>query len=179
MKKSVFVSLSYGLFVLFLSGCKKDADQNAKSAFDSKFSFSYNGNHYDLPLKQGTAEWGIMEAGIFINRPDIFNGVVYFPNSNCAWLEPAGSPVERSANCVLTQSGLPIDSSAVYLYSAGKAVIGYSNCSSHSEYDPYSGSTIQYDVCDAQGTFSLTLKNNSDDSVVITDGKIQLYSYRR
>ena len=180
MKKFVLPQkLFYGLFALTLFACKKDADQKNRTAYDSKFSFSFKGHDYALPLKEGTAEWGIMEAGIFINRPDIFNGFVYFPNSNCAYLEPVGSSVQRDANCILTQYGSQIDSSAVYIYSSGTVFVGYSNCSSHSEYDPYSGSTIQYDVCDAKGTFELVLKNNNNDSIAITDGKLELYNYRR
>jgi hypothetical protein len=179
MKKSLLQRFSYGFLALLSFACKKDAGKKGKSAYDSKFSFSYKGNHYELPLKEGTAEWGVLESGIFINRPDIFHGVIYFLNSNCAYLEPIGSSVGRGANCVLTQFGLPNDSSAVYIYSSGSVFVSKSNCQSHSEYDPYSGSTIQYDVCDGQGAFSLTLKNNDNHSIVITDGKLELYSYRR
>jgi hypothetical protein len=179
MRKLLLLRLSYSFLALLLFACKKDADQTDKTAYDSKFSFNYKGNRYVLPLKQGTAEWGIMEAGIFINRPDIFQGVVYFPSSNCAYFEPTGSSVQRGANCELTQFGSPIDSSAVYIYSAGTVFVGYENCTNHSEYDPYSGSTIQYEVCDAQGTFSLTLRNTNNDSIVITDGKLELYNYRK
>ena len=173
------LSLFSSLVALVLFACKKDPEQKNKTPYDSKFSFTYKGSHYDLPLKDGTAEWGIWESGIFINRPDIFHGVVYFPNSDCGYLEPDGSHIEKAANCLLTQYGLPIDSSTVYIYSAGTVSIGYSNCSSHSEYDIYSGTTIPYEVCDAQGTFALTLKNNNNDSMAITDGKLELYSYRR
>lgn len=179
MKNLLLLQLCYGLLVLSLFGCKKDADQKGKSADDSTFSFTYRGTHYELPLKEGISEWGILEAGIFINRPDIFPGVVFFPNSNCAYLDPTGSSIERAANCVLTQFGLPIDSSTVYIYSAGSVRLDYSNCTAHSEYDPYTGSTVHYDVCDATGTFQLTLKNNNNDSIVITDGKIEQYSFRR
>ncbi len=179
MKKLLLLRVSYCFLALLLFACKKNADQKSKTAYDSKFSFSFKGNNYTLPFKEGTAEWGIMEAGVFINRADIFPGVIYFPNSNCAYLEPAGSSVERAANCILTQYGLPIDSSAVYLYSSGTVFVGYSNCESHSEYDPFSNSTIHYEICDAEGSFELTLKNKNNDSIVITNGKLELYNLRR
>src|SRR4051794_36330991 len=82
MKKNIIIIVS---IVLAIScGCKK----NSNSPGDSKFSFTYNGAHYILPLRDGDAEWGREAAGIFINRPDLFGGIIHFPRSSCAYLDP-------------------------------------------------------------------------------------------
>jgi hypothetical protein len=170
------------LYVLVLTtACKKTSASDSNSPANSKFSFIYNGTQYVLPYKEGTAEWGIENSGIFINRPDLFNGIIHFPYANCAYLDPNtnGLSVQLAANCQLTASGMPIDSVAVYLYQSGLVNISYRNCSHKSEYDPYTGSTVSYDVCDANGTFDLILKNKENKTISINDGKFEVYRLKR
>lgn len=163
--------------VLGLSACKKTAVSH--SPYDSKFSFTYNGTHYVLPYKDGTAEWAILDNGISINRPDIFNGIIYFPYAGCAYFEPTGTSIQSNSNCQLSALGFPIDSVAVYLYQSGSVNISYSNCQHHSEYDVVTGTTVEYDVCDANGSFDLVLKNKEGKTITITDGELQEYSLQR
>jgi hypothetical protein len=179
MKKySVIISVIFINILLFTSACKKTA---SKSSADSNFSFTYNGIHYVLPFKEGYAEWSFKNSGILINRPDLFKGIIYFPYANCAYLEPNNTLIIQSAtNCELTDiSGLSIDSVSVYLYQSGSVNISYKNCSRKSQYDPYSGSTISYDVCDADGTFDLTLKNKENKTITITEGRLEAYGFQR
>lgn len=161
------------------TACKKT---DSKLPADGKFSFSYNGTQYVLPYREGTAEWGITSGtGIFIYRPDLFNGTIYFPYTNCAYLEPGHMlTLQLAANCQLTEAGgTPIDSVAVYLYQSGTVNVSYRNCSSISEYDVYTGSTIHYQVCDADGAFDLILKNKNNSTITITNGKFEVYRFRK
>ena len=162
---------------VLMTACKKDS----KSFVDSKFSFTYNGTQYVLPYKEGDAEWGIENSGIFIYRPDIFNGVIHFPYAKCAYLDPItnGLYLGLETNCQLTASGMPIDSVAVYLYDSGFVNIVYTNCSWETKYDPFTGNSIPYEVCDANGTFSLLLRNKENKTISITDGKFEEYGFAR
>ena len=72
-----------------LAGCKKNS-QPANTPYDSKFSFTYKGVRYILPYKDGSGEWDASD-GIFINRPDIFPGVVEYRSENCAWMATGGA----------------------------------------------------------------------------------------
>ncbi len=181
--KTPTISIFYlHLFVCVFVGviaCKKNATQK-HSPFDSKFSFSYNGNKYILPFKEGNSEWTATN-GIYINRPDIFNGTIHYPYTNCAYFAPQanGLYVQVNTNCQLSVSGFPIDSLMVYLYQSGSYNITYRNCYKKKEYDIFTSSTILYDVCDADGTFNLTLKNKENKTITITDGTFQVYSFRR
>jgi hypothetical protein len=186
MKRYTALPLSILYLLVFLSivcgsiACKKNSPQR-HSPFDGKFSFRYNGTNYTLPFKEGTTEWSVT-PGIYINRADIFNGIIHFPTSSCAYMDTgtSGENVTDIGNCHLTQiSGAPIDSAVVYLYLNGFFNINYYNCESHSEYDVFTGRTINYDVCDANGTFELTLKNKDDNIIRITEGSFQQYNLRR
>lgn len=95
------------------------------------------------------------------------------------YLEPGIGDVQISGNCQLSSFGFPIDSVAVYLYESGSFNILYKNCYEKSEYDPFSSSTIKYSVCDADGTFNLTLKNKENKIINITDGTFEMFSFRR
>ena len=169
------------LGLLVLSGisltCKKSSDN--KSAQDSFFNFTVNGTPHSLPYKEGIAEWSIINSSIYINRPDIFNGVIYFPYENCAYLEPPGSNVEADNDCHLTQNGLTIDSAAVYIFENGTKSINYTNCRSGTTLDPDTGGPIPYEVCDVDGSFFLTLKNNENKKIEIVEGSFRVYNLRR
>ncbi|MEP7144103.1 MAG: hypothetical protein ABI707_14570 [Ferruginibacter sp.] len=185
MKKSIASTISFFYLLLLayaflgLTACKKtSAAETTHSPFDGKLSFTYNGTQYVLPFKEGVTEWFIMNGGIYIYRPDIFNGTIYYPYTNCAYLEN-GLSVQLAANCQLSSSGSPIDSVSVYIYQSGSMNISYKNCYHKSVYDIVTGNTDSYDVCDADGTFNLILKNKENKTINITDGSIQQYSFRR
>jgi len=154
--------------------CKKDSAQGPPHG---RFRFTYNETHYDLSYKDGTAEWGIENSGIFIYRPDIFNGSVHFPYDSCAFLDPGINAlfVQRTAYCDLSTNSLPIDSVKVYLYQSGSVNISYKNCSFKSEYDPFTGTNYSYNVCDANGAFNLVLKNKENKTITITNGTLELH----
>src|SRR5215216_4366110 len=72
MKKIIAsIILCYWLLLFVLSACKKTSGHTPS---DGKFGFIYKGYEYVLPFKEGTAECGIINDGIFINHPDLFNG---------------------------------------------------------------------------------------------------------
>ena len=62
---------------------------------------------------------------------------------------------------------------------SGHYQISYRNCYLKSEFSAGTGSTIQYEVCDADGTFELTLKNKENKTIIISDGTFEMYSFRR
>ncbi|MGZ5133804.1 MAG: hypothetical protein ACXWCG_01585 [Flavitalea sp.] len=147
--------------------------------FDSKFSFTYKEKNYTMPYKEGSAEWSTA-SGLYINRPDIFNGTINYRYPNCAWLEPVGTNVQMDYNnCKLESSGFPIDSVAVYVYESGSVIKYYKNCHTKKEYNYVSDQFFSYKVCDEEGTFNLVLKNKENKTIVITDGKFQVYSVRQ
>ena len=168
---------------LILLSCKKstsDTPSTSHTPFDGKFSFTYNGKTYTLPFKEGgTLEWSTA-SGLYINRPDIFNGKIIYLYPNCAWFEPVGTNVEMNNNhCKLDSRGFGIDSVAVYLYESGSVVKYYKNCRTKEQIDYVYGGTSSYQVCDEEGTFNLVLKNKENKTIVITDGKFQQYNVRR
>jgi len=165
------------LFFQGLLACKKSSSDTKHFPTDSRFRFTYNGIKYELPVNEGTTEWAI-NNGIYIYRPDLFGGAIHFPFSNCAYLDP-DLDIIAHGNCDLTKNGAPIDSALVYLYQSGSFNISYTNCYQKSEYDIVTGTTIVYDVCDATGTFNLTLKNSEGKTIVITDGSFEAYNFRR
>ncbi len=169
------------LALLMLSGisltCKKSADTGSPQ--DSYFNFTVNGTAHSLPFKEGISEWSITNNSIYINRPDIFNGIINFPKDGCAYLEPVGSSVVADDNCHLTQYGLPIDSSTVYIFEKGAKSINYTNCRSGTTFDPDTGAPIPYEVCDVDGSFFLTLKNRENKTIEIVEGSFRVYDLRR
>ena len=183
-----YLMLNRRLFYLLLftsifevSGCKKHA--NEESPKNSSFSFTYKGNRHVLPLQEGVTEWSV-NPGLYIYLPDLFNGTIYFPRPGCAYLDPATDGtasvrVVSSTTCELQQNGGPIDSIAVYIFQSGMYNINWENCNQHQEYDPFTGQTVTYDVCDANGTFNLTLKNKNGETIEISDGQFRVYSMRR
>jgi len=176
MKKNILsiLLLVCIFFILVLFACKKSSSGSKHSPADGKFRFTYNGIKYELLYKDGDAEWAV-DDGIYIYRPDLFGGVIYFPYKNCAYLDPDFN-IMRNSNCELTRNGGPIDSTLVYLYQSGSFTMFYSNCYQQPEYDIVTGSTYAYDVCDVTGTFDLTLKNSEGKTIVITDGSFEEYS---
>jgi len=173
------VTLIFCIFFFVFSGltaCKKS--DMGHSPLDGKFSFTYNGIKYVLPYKEGVAEWSVW-PGLYIYRPDLFDGTIRMPSAYCGYLEPQyDDNISVGANCQLSSkySGYTIDSVEVYFYQSGFFNISYKNCREQKEYQPYSGRTLVYDVCDAYGTFDLTLRNKENKTIVITDGTFEAYN---
>jgi len=173
-------TLIFSILSLYLlvstTACEKTSDNPPAKG---KLSFTYNGTQYNLPYDE--KGWGIFNSGILIMRRDIFNGDLYFPNNNCAYLDPTRG-VQMAANCQLAMSqGLPIDSVIVYWYQSGSVNITYKNCVYKSGYDPGPGGAgrVTYEVCDVDGRFDLILKNKEDKTIIITEGKLELYNYKK
>lgn len=177
-----YVSFFSTWLIIMVVGCKKSSIPS-KTPDDSKFSFTYKGSQYTLPYRSGIAEWGIEgSVGIFINRPDLFNGIIHFPSPNCAYLVPRdnGGHLDLTGNCqLINTSGAPLDSIAVYLYQSGTANVSYKNCRPKTQYDPITGTYFTFDVCDANGTFDLVLKNKENKTIEITNGTFEMYSFKR
>jgi hypothetical protein len=180
--------LKHWSFVCFLStwliimtvGCKKSSESS--NAPESRFSFTYKGIHYILRDPGSTGDWAIGGPfGIFIDRPDLFNGRIYFPSSQCAYLDPQdnGGNVHLNPNCQLINSnGAPVDSIAVYFYQSGSANFLYKNCRTKRQYDLLTG-YFTLEVCDVSGTFDLVLKNKENKLIEITNGTFQVYNLAR
>ncbi len=135
-----------------------------------------------LLFKEGTAEWTVNSSGFGIFRNDIFGGIVRYLDSNCAYFEPGEARLvglQTGGFCRLTAGGAPLDSIAVYLYQSGSYKITYKNCYTKTEYSYLGGPPIVYDVCDADGSFELTLENQENKTIRITEGTFETYNFRK
>ena len=185
-KSATYSVIFYNLLLLLLFFCNTTCKKTSKSTpahtfLDSKFGFRYNGTSYTLPGKEGIAEWVVDATGFSILRPDITTGIIRYIKNNCAYFEPGNARminVGVGGGCDITLNGAPIDSTAVYLFQSGFFKIVYTNCVQKSQYDIYSGTTNYFEVCDANGTFELTLKNNENKTITIGEGHFEMYSYR-
>ncbi len=76
-------------------------------------------------------EYRVDSMQIQIFRSDIFGSVVSFRVLIARIMQLIKATVFVSGNCHLTdESGLPIDSAAVYIYQSGSLNVSYSHCSS-------------------------------------------------
>lgn len=183
MKKNCFFLTIFFFFsgLIFLtSSCKKEATKEPTTYF----SFMYNGKLYTFGEHNvgpyGGAlgpeqEWVAGEEGIWINRPDIFTGIISFRGSNCTFFTPVSTDLYNLFNCQLSPNNNPVDSVAVYFYKSGINSVNYQNCVTKSIYDIVSGSYYNQTVCDAMGTFNLELMNKENKTIRLTDGK---YKYK-
>ena len=173
--------------VIVLSGCNK---KNEPPLPDNapKFSFEFKGKKYSGPDIAGFITSSDSLIGILlIAREDLFGGTIYFYknsslSNNCAYLEPTGQHlIAQQPGCILYRSGNygnPIDSVKVYLYRSGSLNSSTSNCKRKKELDPVSGVYKEYDECDINGTFSLTLGNKNNQTIEITKGSFTIYAVR-
>ena len=178
MKKFIQIIIS-GIFLLSTISCKKDAAPGGRSTQKSSLNFNYNGKQYNLTYtNDGAQDWGASPNDIYINRPDIFGGIIRLVSPNCGYMEPYESAVYSNANCELTNtSGMPIDSVVVYTYESGAIELTYSNCETKHGYDIITGTNYTYEICDGNGTFRLNLKNKEEKHITITNGIIKIYNH--
>jgi|GEM_PF-6758024 len=171
------------IFIIILSGCGKKNEPPLEIG-EPKFSFEFNGTKYSGPGVAGYIVYNGSFGGLFIERDDLFGGSIYFYknsslSNNCAYLMPTGQQVvAQQPGCILYNSGNPIDSVKVYLYRSGSMNYSTSNCKHKKEPDFVFGGYIEYDVCDINGTFSLTLGNKNNQTIVITKGSFSIYEIR-
>lgn len=177
MKKLIQIIIPSLLLISTMS-CKKDAATGDRSTQKSSLDFNYNGKQYYLTYtNDGAQDWGASTNDIYINRPDIFGGIIRLVSPNCGYMEPYEGAVYSNANCELTNtSGMPIDSVVVYTYQSGSIELTYSNCETKHGYDIITGTNYTYKICDGNGTFSLNLKNKEDKLIKITNGIIKIYN---
>jgi len=181
MKKSkilIFISLAF-----FFASCKKSESTVVPEKDD--FSFTYNGQNYNYSIFGNTANAGVGKGmngtpNLFIDMVNLFGGRIYFEKTGCAYLEPEFSYIILNSGCMLSvqnPSGgpLPIDSSKVFLYESGSLNVSFSNCISKSGVDIITGLPYQYNDCAAIGTFDLTLKNNNNSTIKITNGIVKFH----
>ena len=55
----------------------------------------------------------------------------------------------------------------------------YSGCKHKKAYEPIAGIQIEYDECAVTGTFSVTLANYFNETIVITNGSFTFYQVRK
>jgi hypothetical protein len=174
----IFISLA-----LLFASCKK-SDSKVEPEKD-EFSFTYNGQNYNYSITGNVANAGVGKGtdgtpNIGIDMVNLFGGRVYFEKTGCAYLEPEFSYIILNSGCMLSVqnpsgSPLPIDSSKVFLYESGTLNISFSNCISKSGVDIITGLPYQYNDCAAIGTFDLTLKNNNNSTIKITNGIVKFH----
>jgi hypothetical protein len=165
------------LITALLSGCKK-SDSDDKT----QFSFTYKGQIYNYSIVNNIANGGVgktVDGTVFIsiNMPDKFGGTIYY-QQGCAYLAPEFTSINLGQGCTLSETqvsgdSVPIDSEKVFLYQSGSLNVSFSNCANQTGYDPFTGTNYAYTTCDANGTFDLTLMNNNDSTIKITDGVVK------
>jgi len=154
--------------LLFSNACSKQEDE-----LHGEFSFTYNGKEYqNSPSNLDDDGFEVSNEGIrhiYFYMPDVFGGEIYFDTHNCAYLIPQGTIVTKGENCNLSSfvNGqiVPIDSSKVFTFQSGTLKLFISDCKTHSL-----GSGLDWSTCRASGTFDLTLANNLNETIEITNG---------
>nr|WP_314897171.1 hypothetical protein [uncultured Flavobacterium sp.] len=171
--------LFFCIILFTLTTCENTDDT---VPYQSSFSFTYNGKQYNLgEHKIGPyggvlgpeQEWLVSTDGssIWINRPDIFGGVIKYKDPNCTFLSPVHDDVANLYECQLTSNGNPIDSIVVYFYKSGNHTFSYENCITKKVIDFYTGGSYNQTNCDIIGTFDLKLVNAENKIISITNGK--------
>ena len=169
--------LIFAAFFSVLAGCIKNSDS---ISYETKISFTYNGQQYnqsspsniltDAILVQGIPLF-VNFTGIAIEDPGVLGGTILILSRNsgniqCSYLRPTGMLVSSSSgNCNLTNGGNPIDSVQVYWYESGSINFSYFDCRNLTE------ATIpgQKD-CKITGSFDLTLTNKNNQKIKLTNG---------
>jgi hypothetical protein len=143
-------------------------------------SFMYNGKEYNSEgyeinpwgRAMGTErEWLVTEDGsIWINRPDIFGGVISYGDSNCTFLRPVHNDLDLF-DCHLTIDSAAVDSTAAYFYKSGTKSFAVHDCVTKRVFDYFFGKWYTDVTCIKKGTFDLELINNENKIIRITNGK--------
>jgi len=166
------------LLTVVLPGCKKSDTGGG----ETEFSFMYKGQIYNYSVVNNISNAGVgktTDGTIFlnINFPDEFGGAIYY-QPGCAYLAPELTSIKLEPGCTLSEievsgDSVPIDSEKVFLYQSGSLNVSFSNCEDHTGYDPFTNQNYTYTICDANGTFDLTLVNKNDSTIKITNGVVK------
>lgn len=83
-------------------------------------------------------------------------------------------------NCTLVLISGPIDSARVYFYRSGFLTYSYSDCRHIKVPDfVFGGYLDEYDACTFTGKFELTLGNNVNQTISITNGGFTFHGVHR
>jgi hypothetical protein len=172
------------IFSLLFTACSKNKDDNKVERY---VRFTYNGQQYEAnwPGSYVSTQFILPEfifanfSGLYISRPDIFNGdiVVMASQANglqCAYLRPTGTNVTGMCNSLI-DNGNPIDPLRTFWLESGTIGFNYSQC------ENLTNVTVQgQQLCTVTGTFSFTLTNKNNQKIIITNGSFrdQIKKYR-
>ena len=180
--------LSLCLLLQVLIACEELVTEPTPIPPKPFFSFMYNGKEYNSgghEINDGDwaagfdEEWLVRGDGsIWINRPDIFGGVISYGDSNCTFLRPVHNDLNLF-DCDLTTDSAAVDSTAVYFYKSGNKSYTLDNCVTKTFPDFLWGTTITQKFCIQNGTFDLELINNQNKIILITNGKYRFYKKTR
>ncbi len=165
--------------VVLFTCCKKSGDDKV-----NQLNFEFNGTKHKLLNNAGILIFGGEPDVVYIERPDLFGGNIYYHanssiSNNCAYLYPTGAELRvHQPGCIIESVGSPMDSVKVYLYRSGNLTFSKSNCRRKREPNPFTAGTIEYNVCDVKGTFDLTLGNKNNQTIKITRGSFSFYDAR-
>lgn len=185
--KEKFLQIFFFISTLLctVTACKKEKNED----FKWNLSFDYNGKHYDLGRPQTDAngaplwpyggaigaftEWDFADDYIWINRPDIFGGVIKFKGPDCSFFYP--SPMNRDIyvlydSCKPSINNTSIDSTAVYFYKKGFAKSTSQNCITKTIRDIVTGTYYTQTNCDYVGNFDIELVNKDGKSIKLSNG---------
>ncbi len=180
MKKLIFTLMTFAVVLLFIA-CSNQDEQVIR-----EFNFTYNGKDYHYtPQISGydnidiySGVYNTETRRIYLGLNDVFGGEIYFDIFNCAYLNLSSSLVILSNECKLSsfQNGhdMPIDSSKVFIYQSGSLNLMIADCKTH-----YLLGNPWYNSCTASGTFELTLANNNNETIKITNGNFKNFESDR
>lgn len=172
------IRILFFIIILFsISTC--DNHDDIEVSPKSYFSFTYNGKPYNLgEFNIGSGgvlgpehDWIAGASYIWINRPDIFGGVILYKDVNCTFFSPVNDNLDQLFQCQLTSNGNPVDPIAVYFYKSGSHTFTKEKFSSYKVFDFYTGTYFDQIIYDVNGTFNLELVNSENKIIRITNGK--------
>lgn len=177
MNKSLFYIYIIYVFTIYfvLTSCDTNDDNDTLKSY---FSFTYNSKKYNLGefnVGAGGAigpehPWIALNNFIWINRPDIFGGVILFRDPNCTFLSPINNNLNQLFECQLTSNGNTIDA-AVYFYKSGSHTSTSTKHSTYRQFDFNTGTWYVGVINEINGTFNLELVNSENKTISITNGK--------
>lgn len=174
MKK--FLAIISSISVLLLCQACSKVDPLVEPEIE-EFSFTYNGRYYTENSSENAQinKW-LDKVSITIDMVDVFGGIIYFDETDCAYLKPEFNTVYIGEACNLMTitdgNTVPIDSVKVFQYQSGSFNVFLDKCEMHSWEHPIGG-TVEYEVCVASGTFDLSLVNKNNETIELSDGIIK------
>jgi len=176
MKKLLIILISSTIIVLTY-GCSTQTDPLPEHEMKKEFSFTFNGQDYLFPddkFTNVTVESFLGKFSFTLNMINVFGGEVYFDNDGCGYLAPDNYTIYKNWECMLTsqENGhiVPIDGTKVFTYQSGYLNVTLSHCQVITEREGLT--EYSYTTCIASGTFELTLANNNNETIEITNGTI-------